>query len=99
MQPLEVRREAGHHFTLGTPQTIDLATLAVVLMPPDPPFVMAYIPATPLLEHVHPRTLVVNEPLLVRNAPHKPLVTHFADIMPPTPTTSDPPAGEPSPAR
>src|SRR3546814_8666691 len=43
MQPLEVRREAGNHFTLGTPQTIDLATLDVVLMRQDPPFDMAYI--------------------------------------------------------
>src|SRR3546814_2225633 len=71
MQPLEVRREAGNHFTLGTPQTIDLATLDVVLMRQDPPFDMAYITATHLLEHVHPRTLVVNDPVQVRNAPEK----------------------------
>src|SRR3546814_3531610 len=71
MRPLEVRREAGNHFTLGTPQTIDLATLDVVLMRQDPPFDMAYITATHLLEHVHPRTLVVNDPVQVRNAPEK----------------------------
>src|SRR3546814_374140 len=89
MQPLEVRREAGNHSTLCTPQTIDLATLDVVLMRQDPPFDMAYITATHLLEHVHPRTLVVNDPVQVRNAPEKLFVTHFAEMMPPTLITSD----------
>src|SRR3546814_16590047 len=89
MQPLEVRREAGNHFTLGTPQTIDLATLDVVLMRQDPPFDMAYITATHLLEHVHPRTLVVNDPVQVRNAPEKLFVTHFAAMMPPPLITRD----------
>jgi glutathione synthase len=56
----------------------------------DPPFDMAYITATHLLEHVHPRTLVVNDPAEVRNAPEKLFVTHFPDLMPPTLITSDP---------
>src|SRR3546814_5881106 len=89
MRPLEVRREACNHFTLGTPQPIDLATLDVVLMRQDPPFDMAYITATHLLEHDHPRTLVVNDPVQVRNAPEKLFVTHFAEMMPPTHITSD----------
>src|SRR3546814_2376707 len=55
----------------------------------DPPFDMAYITATHLLEHVHPRTLVVNDPVQVRNAPEKLFVTHFAEMMPPTLITSD----------
>ncbi|HEY9548953.1 MAG TPA: glutathione synthase [Kiloniellaceae bacterium] len=89
MQPLEVRREAGNHFTLGAPQLIDLATADVVLMRQDPPFDMSYITATHLLEHVHPQTLVVNDPVHVRNAPEKLFVTHFAELMPPTLITSD----------
>lgn len=89
MQPLEVRREAGNHFTLGAPQLIDLATADVVLMRQDPPFDMSYITATHLLEHVHPQTLVVNDPVHVRNAPEKLFVTHFAGLMPPTLITSD----------
>src|SRR3546814_7899188 len=89
MQPLEVRREAGNHFTLGAPQLVDLATADVVLMRQDPPFDMSYITATHLLEHVHPRTLVVNDPVHVRNAPEKLFVTHFAELMPPTLITSD----------
>ncbi len=86
--PLEVRRERGNHFTLGSPQTLDLATMDVILMRQDPPFDMAYITATHLLEHVHPRTLVVNDPAAVRNAPEKLFVTHFSDLMPPTLITS-----------
>jgi glutathione synthase len=89
MQPLEVRREKGNHFTFGAPQLIDLATADVVLMRQDPPFDMSYITATHLLEHVHPQTLVVNDPVHVRNAPEKLFVTHFAELMPPTLITSD----------
>jgi glutathione synthase len=86
---LVVRREYGNHFSLGDPEMIDLATLDVVLMRQDPPFDMAYITATHLLEHVHPDTLVVNDPLHVRNAPEKLFVTHFEGLMPPTVITSD----------
>jgi glutathione synthase len=60
-----------------------------VLMRQDPPFDMAYITATHLLEHIHPGTLVVNDPASVRNAPEKLLVTHFPDLMPPTLVTWD----------
>ena len=89
MQPLQLRREKGTHFTLGAEQDIALATMDVVLMRQDPPFDMAYITATHLLEHVHPKTLVVNDPVSVRNAPEKLFVTHFPDLMPPTLITSD----------
>ena len=88
-RPLQVRRERGNHFSLGDAQTIDLATLDIVLMRQDPPFDMSYITATHLLEHVHPRTLVVNDPVHVRNAPEKLFVTHFEGVMPPTLITSD----------
>ena len=87
-QPLQVRREKGNHFTLGTPERLDLAAMDVVLMRQDPPFDMAYITATHLLEHIHPRTLVVNDPVSVRNAPEKLFVAHFPDLMPPTLITS-----------
>jgi glutathione synthase len=55
----------------------------------DPPFDMAYITATHVLEHLHPRTLVVNDPAHVRNAPEKLFVTHFPELMPPTLITAD----------
>ena len=83
-RPISVRRKTGDHFTMGDPVTLDLAQVDVVLMRQDPPFDMAYITATHLLEHVHPKTLVVNDPVHVRNAPEKLFVTHFADLMPPT---------------
>ncbi len=87
--PLEVRPEPGNHFTLGGAELIDLASMDVVLMRQDPPFDMSYITATHLLEHIHPKTLVVNDPAHVRNAPEKLFVTRFEDMMPPTLITRD----------
>jgi glutathione synthase len=86
---LLVRRERGNHFTLGGFEDLDLSTMDIVLMRQDPPFDMAYITATHLLEHIHPRTLVVNDPVEVRNAPEKLFVTQFKGLMPPTLIASD----------
>ena len=88
--PMEVRREAGNHFSLGESQEIDLSLMDVVLMRQDPPFDMSYISATHILEHIMESTLVVNNPISVRNAPEKLFVTHFDGVMPPTLITSDP---------
>jgi glutathione synthase len=88
-RPMRLKREAGNHFSHGEWETIDLAAMDVVMMRQDPPFDMAYITATHLLEKVHPRTLVVNDPAEVRNAPEKLFVTHFAEFMPPTLISSD----------
>lgn len=82
---VSVKREHGNHFSyLGDPETVNLADLDVVWMRQDPPFDMSYITATHLLELVHPKTLVVNNPAEVRNAPEKLFVTHFKGLMPPT---------------
>ncbi|MDX2100940.1 MAG: glutathione synthase [Alphaproteobacteria bacterium] len=88
VRALEVRRVKGDHFTLGEPERVDLGTMDVVLLRQDPPFDMGYITTTHLLDHIHPKTLVVNNPTSVRNAPEKLLVTHFPDLMPPTLITS-----------
>jgi len=87
---LTLRRERGNHFELGAPESIDLAKIDVVLMRQDPPFDMGYITATHLLDHIHPETLVVNDPTSVRNAPEKLFATLFPDLMPPTLISSDP---------
>ncbi|WP_420563237.1 glutathione synthase [Thalassobaculum sp.] len=87
---LDVRRTRGDHFTLGERAVMNLADVDVVLMRQDPPFDMSYITATHVLEHIHPKTLVVNDPAHVRNAPEKLFVTHFEDVMPPTLITHDP---------
>jgi glutathione synthase len=88
--PVTVRREKGNHFTFGAAVELDLARDAdVVLMRQDPPFDMAYITATHILEHIHPKTLVVNDPASVRNVPEKLFVTHFPELMPATLVTSD----------
>src|ERR1700759_2263519 len=83
-RPLQVRSVVGDHYTLGAEAVLDLAEMDVVLMRQDPPFDLAYITATHLLEHIHPKTLVVNNPAAVRNAPEKLLVTQFPELMPPT---------------
>ena len=83
-RPIQVQRVAGHLHQFGPAETLDLSTMDVVLMRQDPPFDMAYITATHMLEHIHPATLVVNDPAEVRNAPEKLLVTHFPEFMPPT---------------
>jgi glutathione synthase len=89
LRPLSVRSLAGDHFTLGAPVRTDLSTLDVILMRQDPPFDMGYITATHFLERIHPKTLVVNNPQEVRNAPEKLFVTQFPELMPPTLITED----------
>ena len=89
MRALSVKNVRGDHFSLGEPMLVNLTRADVVLMRQDPPFDMAYITATHVLERIHPKTLVVNDPFHVRNAPEKLFVTQFAGLMPPTLVTSD----------
>jgi glutathione synthase len=84
VRPLAVRDIVGDHFTLGDPRHADLSSFDVVLLRQDPPFDLAYITTTHMLDRVHPKTLVVNDPSHVRNAPEKVFVTEFPDLMPPT---------------
>ncbi|MGN5375709.1 glutathione synthase [Sphingomonas hankookensis] len=84
-QPVTVQRVVGDHFTLGDPVRLDLGEQAdVVLMRQDPPFDLGYITATHLLERISDRTLVVNDPASVRNAPEKLFVLDYQRFMPPT---------------
>jgi glutathione synthase len=84
VQPLKVRDQDGDHFTLGDATRVDLESFDVILLRQDPPFDLAYITTTHFLERIHPKTLVVNNPASVRNAPEKIFVMEFADLMPPT---------------
>jgi glutathione synthase len=88
-KPTAVRDVAGDHVTLQAEERLDLLDVDVVLLRQDPPFDMAYVTTTHLLERVHPSTLVVNDPAHVRNAPEKIFVTEFPDLMPPTLITRD----------
>ena len=89
VRPLNLRAVKGDHFAFGDAFVYDLSAADVVLMRQDPPFDMAYITATHILERIHPRTLVVNNPKEVRNAPEKLFVTEFSEFIPPTLITSD----------
>ncbi|PTW63227.1 glutathione synthase [Breoghania corrubedonensis] len=89
LEPVEVRDDPDDYFTLGEAIRTDLGDIDVVLMRQDPPFDLSYIAATHMLEKIHPKTLVVNDPASVRNAPEKLFVTEFTDLMPPTLITRD----------
>ncbi len=86
---VNVRDVKSDHVTIEPAHRLDLSTMDVILLRQDPPFDMAYITTTHLLERIHPKTLVVNNPASVRNAPEKILVTEFPDLMPPTLITRD----------
>ena len=89
-RPMTLSPDSAQPFAYGDWMTLDLADADVVMMRQDPPFDMAYITATHLLEKVHPQTLVVNDPVSVRNAPEKLFVTQFPNLMPPTLISADP---------
>jgi glutathione synthase len=83
--PVTVQRVVGDHFSVGEPVNLDLGDEAdVVLMRQDPPFDLGYITATHLLERIADKTLVVNDPAQVRNAPEKVFVLDYPQFMPPT---------------
>ena len=83
--PVTVQRVEGDHVTKGEAQRLDLGKdIDVVLMRQDPPFHMGYITATHLLERIAGETLVVNDPVSVRNSPEKVMVLNYRRFMPPT---------------
>src|SRR5674476_126334 len=75
VESLSVRDQAGDYFTLDEPRRVELSQFDVVLLRQDPPFDLAYVTTTHLLERIHPKTLVVKDPAHVRNAPEKMMVT------------------------
>jgi glutathione synthase len=84
VQKITVRDEIGDHFTLGEAKREPMTNFDVILLRQEPPFDIAYITSTHLLERIHPKTLVVNDPASVRNAPEKMFVLNFPELMPPT---------------
>ena len=86
---IELRREVGNHVSYGPQVEVDLAEYDVVWLRQDPPFDMGYITTTHLLDLIHPKTLVVNDPFWVRNCPEKLLVLQFPALIPPTAIARD----------
>ena len=89
IQELNVEDVVGNHFNLGKPIRTHLTEMDVILLRQDPPFDMAYVSSTHLLENIQSDTLVVNDPVNVRNAPEKIFVMEFRDLMPETLITRD----------
>lgn len=87
--PIQLRQTLGDHVSYGAQTQVDLADFDVVWLRQDPPFDMGYITTTHLLDMIHPKTLVVNDPFWVRNFPEKLLVLRFADLTPPTAIARD----------
>ena len=84
IEPLKVMDDEGNHFNLGNPFETDFIDIDFVLMRQEPPFNMHYITYTHILEHLPENVRVINNPVSVRNAPEKLLVTFFKDLMPET---------------
>jgi glutathione synthase len=84
-----LRRELGAHVTVEATTEVDLGEMDVVWLRQDPPFDMAYITTTHILDFLADRTLVVNDPFWVRNCPEKLLVLKFQDLTPPTMVARD----------
>ena len=84
VEPLQVMDDEDNHFTLGKSFETDFLDIDFVLMRQEPPFNMNYITYTHLLEHLPKNTRIINNPISVRNAPEKLLVTFFEDLMPET---------------
>ena len=89
IEAMTVRDEKDRHYSLGEAVRTDLSEMDVILLRQDPPFDMNYITTTHMLERIHPKTLVVNDPAWVRNSPEKIFVTEFPDLMPETLITRD----------
>lgn len=89
VEAMTLRDVVGDHYDLGEPVLTDLSEMDVILLRQDPPFDMAYITYTHMLDHIHPQTLVVNDPTSVRNFPEKLFVMEFDDLMPQTLITRD----------
>ncbi len=87
---VQVRDEVGKHFQKTANRTVQLEDFDAVLMRQDPPFDMNYITYTHMLEAIHPKTLVVNDPAEVRNAPEKLYVLQYNEFIPPTLISRDP---------
>jgi glutathione synthase len=87
--PITLRREVGNHVSYGPEAEVDLSDFDVVWLRQDPPFDMGYITTTHILDMIHPKTLVVNDPFWVRNYPEKLLVLRFPDLIPPTAIARD----------
>ncbi|MBY7648970.1 MAG: glutathione synthase [Candidatus Liberibacter europaeus] len=83
-EPLSLRDNNDSYYSLGAKEIVDLSQMDVVLVRQDPPFNMNYITSTYLLEKIHPKTLIINNPLWIRNSPEKIFVTEFPDLTPPT---------------
>ncbi len=86
---ISVRHEKGDHVSLKPEATVELGDYDVVLLRQDPPFDMAYLTTTYILERIHPKTLVVNDPAHVRNAPEKLFPVLWPELTPPTLITND----------
>ena len=83
-RPVTLRREQGNHVTFGDWTEVEAGDFDVIWLRQDPPFDMAYVTSTHLLDRIHPETLVVNDPFWVRNSPEKLMVLDFPDLTPPT---------------
>jgi len=83
-QILKVNLQQNHWFQTEAIETHDLASFDVVMMRKDPPFNMAYIYATYLLELAEEQGVkVFNKPRSIRDANEKLFTLQFSQCTPP----------------
>ena len=81
---LKILKKKKYIFKKSRQKNVNLSTMNVVLIRQDPPFNINYITTTYLLEHLNPKTLIINNPKSIRDAPEKLHVTYFKNLTPPT---------------
>lgn len=86
---VQVNYNAKPFYRLGDDELVDLSGVDVVMIRQNPPVNMEYITATYMLEPLTSRTLVVNHPVSVRNAPEKIFPLLLGDFAPDTIVTED----------
>ncbi len=87
---IELRREAGRHFTFLGQAVEPLGGFDAVFMRKDPPFDIAYLHATQLLDLAQAEgAVVLNNPGGLRAANEKLFALNFSAVIPPTLVSQD----------
>ncbi|MCT4635512.1 MAG: glutathione synthase [Rickettsiales bacterium] len=71
-------------YHLNAPQVINLEEMNIIFIRQDPPYDMAYLTTTYLLERIADKTLIVNDPRAIRDFPEKLSILDYIDLIPPS---------------
>jgi len=86
--PLRLNEDMTLDYSQNESEDIDLETVRAVFVRQDPPFNLAYISNTYLLEKLK-KPILINSPSQIRNLPEKHIMMNFPQLTPPTLISSD----------